>query len=55
MLYALLLWATRDALRTGAQTPLQRATAFLYADYEKRAFFWEPLEMCRKLALSNPH
>jgi hypothetical protein len=32
-------------------TPLNRATAFLWATHS--AFWWEPLEMCRKLALSG--
>jgi hypothetical protein len=54
LLYALLLWASSDALRTGTPTALSRATAFLSADYETpRAFMWEPLEMCRKLALTG--
>mmetsp|Transcript_14795 Transcript_14795/g.39539 ORF Transcript_14795/g.39539 Transcript_14795/m.39539 type:complete len:438 (+) Transcript_14795:2667-3980(+) len=53
LLYALLLWGNRAALRTGVPTPLSRATAFLYAEYEKSAFFWEILEMCRKLTLTG--
>jgi hypothetical protein len=32
LLYALLLWGNRAALRTGVPTPLSRATAFLYAE-----------------------
>ena len=38
---------------SGDETPLSRATAFLSADYEAFAFWWEPLEMCRKLALTG--
>jgi hypothetical protein len=52
LLYAILLWATRDALRTGTSTHLSRATAFLWADWTRSAFLWEPMEMCRKLTLS---
>ena len=53
LLYALLLWASRDALRTETETPLSKATAFLSADYRPSAFWWEPLEMCRKLTLTG--
>jgi len=53
LLYALLLWASRDALRTGNATSLSRATDFLSADYKSSHFWWEPLEMCRKLALTG--
>jgi hypothetical protein len=49
----LLLWASRDAVRTGVPTPLSRATAFLSGDSETEAFWWEPLEMCRKLTLTG--
>ena len=52
-LYALLLATSRKALRTGEETQLSRATAFLSADYEASAFWWEPLEMCRKLTLTG--
>jgi len=34
LLYAILLWASRDALLSGKPTSLSRATAFLSADYE---------------------
>jgi len=53
LLYAVLLWASRDALRTGTPTSLSRATTFLSADYEAATFWWEPLEMCRKLTLTG--
>ena len=51
LLYALLLWARRHALRADFTTTLSRATDFLWQDYHFHAFMWEPLEMCRKLAL----
>eukprot|EP00966_Prymnesium_polylepis_P327961 7383782-Prymnesium_polylepis.1 len=35
LLYTLLLWACRDAIRTGRPTPMSRATAFLSEDYKK--------------------
>jgi hypothetical protein len=50
---ALLLFVSRDAIRTGVHTPLSRATAFLWADYDRSAYLWEPLEMCRKLTLTG--
>ena len=53
MLYAVLLWASRKALSTGHPTSLSRATAFLSGDYEVATFWWEPLEMCRKLTLTG--
>ena len=52
--YTVLLVASRKALRTGVHTSLSRATAFLADDYKPMAFWWEPLEMCRKLALTVP-
>jgi len=55
LLYISLLWACRDALKTGNETPLSRAIAFLSADYKVErsqvALLWEPFEMCRKLTL----
>ena len=51
VLYSAVLWMSRDALRKGIETPLSRATAFLSEDYD--AWWWEPLEMCRKLALTG--
>eukprot|EP00966_Prymnesium_polylepis_P126751 2931270-Prymnesium_polylepis.2 len=53
LLYVVLLWASRDALRTGIPTSLSRATALLSGDYEAATFMWEPLEMCRKLTLTG--
>jgi hypothetical protein len=57
LLYVILLWASRDALRTGNPTSLSRATAYLSADYCYTYWvplgFWEPLEMCRKLILTG--
>jgi hypothetical protein len=50
-LYAVLLWKCRAALRTHVPTPLTRATAFLWSDYT--VYWWEPLEMCRKLVLTG--
>eukprot|EP00966_Prymnesium_polylepis_P327660 7383515-Prymnesium_polylepis.4 len=53
LLYVVLLWASRDAIRTGMPTPLSEATAFLWGDFSTHAFWWEPLEMCRKLVLTG--
>ncbi|KAL1496398.1 hypothetical protein AB1Y20_016353 [Prymnesium parvum] len=53
LLYAVLLWHSRRAINSGVPTTLSRATRFLSADYKPFAFWWEPLEMCRKLALTG--
>ena len=53
MLYTRLLWASRNVILSGVPTALSRSTAFLYGDYKKAAFWWEPVEMCRKLALTG--
>ena len=56
VLYAMLLWASRGAIRTGVPTSLSRATAFLWGEYRADVglvFLWEPLEMCRKLTLTG--
>ena len=53
LLYAVLLWASRDAIRSGVPTSLSRATSFLSDDFKPLVFWWEPLEMCRKLALTG--
>eukprot|EP00966_Prymnesium_polylepis_P182805 4235588-Prymnesium_polylepis.3 len=53
LLYGSLLFMSRHALRRGISTPLTRATSFLTGDYKPNAFWWEPLEMCRKLTLTG--
>ena len=57
LLYAVLLLARRRALRAGFVTKLGAAIEFLFDDYNIStstwALLWEPLEMCRKLALST--
>ena len=55
LLYAGLLWLSRRAIRNRVPTPLSRATAFLWGDYRATAFtfWWEPLEMCRKLTMTG--
>ena len=55
LLYSVLLWHSRKALFTGKPTTLSRATAFLWGDYQTFAFWWEPVNMCRKLALTGTH
>eukprot|EP00966_Prymnesium_polylepis_P108484 2511345-Prymnesium_polylepis.1 len=51
LLYAVLLWANRRELVKDNPTLLTQATAFLWGDYKGNAFYFEPLEMCRKLIL----
>jgi hypothetical protein len=38
---------------TGIPTSLSQATAFLWADYRKSCYWWEPIEMFRKLILTG--
>jgi hypothetical protein len=52
VLYIMLLWASRRAILARNPTPLSRAIEFLTEDYTVTSFWWEPFEMCRKLALS---
>ena len=44
ILTAVLLFAARGAIRSGQATPLSRAIAFLYREYEKEFFWWELVE-----------
>ena len=53
LLYVLLLWVSRVAIRRGDTTQLSLATRFLWADYEAEALWWEPLEMWRKLTVTG--
>ena len=53
LMYAILLWVSRDALWQNRSTGLSRATDFLSSDYSVASFWWEPLEMCRKLTLTG--
>eukprot|EP00966_Prymnesium_polylepis_P042908 997089-Prymnesium_polylepis.1 len=52
LLYAALLWASRGALVKRIPSPLSQATAFLSGGLG-HAFWWEPVEMCRKLVLTG--
>jgi hypothetical protein len=51
VLYGALLFMSRNAIRSGRSTALSRATTFLWGDYKPYGFWWEPVEMCRKLTL----
>mmetsp|Transcript_34887 Transcript_34887/g.96345 ORF Transcript_34887/g.96345 Transcript_34887/m.96345 type:complete len:1229 (-) Transcript_34887:3353-7039(-) len=53
VLYALLLLASRRAILNSRPTELSRASAFLWGDFTRLAFWWEPIEMCRKLVLTG--
>ncbi|KAL1519826.1 hypothetical protein AB1Y20_023332 [Prymnesium parvum] len=53
LLYAALLHANRRAIRAGVVTTGSHAIRFLHHDYEPHAFFWEPLEMARKVVLTG--
>ncbi|KAL1522821.1 hypothetical protein AB1Y20_017790 [Prymnesium parvum] len=53
ILYAWLLWAFKEPLAIQRSDSLKRAVEFLAGDYKPGAFWWEPLEMCRKLTLTG--
>ena len=46
-----LLFASRRAVQSKRPTPLSRAIAFLYREYEPQFFWWELIEMLRRLVL----
>eukprot|EP00966_Prymnesium_polylepis_P316335 7309435-Prymnesium_polylepis.2 len=54
-LYALLLGASHRALSVGngKMTQMGRMTAFLWDDYHPHSFWWELVELGRKLALTG--
>lgn len=53
LLYCILLWRSRKAIRMQTPTPSSTSINFLHADYEPHAFFWEPLDMLRKIFLTG--
>ena len=48
---ALLLFKARKAILSGRTTSLSRSIAFLHREYEPHMFWWELVEMVRKLVL----
>jgi hypothetical protein len=53
VMYGLLIWASRRAIRTSSDLALVRHSAFLWNEYSALSCWWEPLEMCRKLVLTG--
>lgn len=51
VLFALALARARRAIQTGAQTPLSTAIRYLHGHYERRVFYWELIELLRRLVL----
>jgi len=52
-LFTLLLLRCRGDILNGRSTPLSRATTFLHQDYKPKFFFWEPVEMARRLSITG--
>ena len=50
-LYTALLCLASKALRTETETPLSAALGFLHREFEPRYFWWEILEVVKKLVL----
>jgi len=53
LLFVCALWFNRRALRSGLVTPHTRATRFLTGGYKKEYFFWETIELFRRLVCSG--
>ena len=53
LLYALLLVPVAKPLTQRRSSALTKATAFLWRDYEVDYFWWEPLELLRRTALTG--
>jgi len=53
VLYSSLLIVCYKPLQAKARTALTRATAFLHREYELTYFWWEALELARKLVLTG--
>ena len=53
VVYILLLYPCREPILLGKKTALVSATTFLTHDYESHIFFWEPLELIRRTALTG--
>ena len=51
VLYGALLFAARHAIQANRPTFLSRAIGFLYREYEVSLFWWELVEMLRRLVL----
>jgi len=48
---AVLLLRAKEAILSGVHTPLSRAIAFLYKEYDTTTYWWELMEMGRKFLL----
>ena len=53
VLYSALLLACYKPLQAKSPTALTRATAFLHREYEKTWYWWEAVELARKLVLTG--
>ena len=53
VVYIVLLYPFREPILLGKQTALVSATSFLTHDYEPHVFFWEPLDLIRRTALTG--
>jgi hypothetical protein len=53
IVYFFLCWANRKDNAKGMPTHFARATAFLWAEYHPHNYWWEPIEMSRKVVLAG--
>jgi len=53
IVYFFLCWASRKDNARGMPTHFARATAFLWSEYHPHNYWWEPIEMTRKVVLAG--
>ena len=53
ILYLTLLYSVRRPLHNRTPTPLTRATAFLHRDYKVEYFYWEAVDLARRIILTG--
>ena len=53
ILYVALLWAAQKAIQERKPNRLTRACAFLHTDYQITYFYWEPLDLVRRIVLTG--
>ena len=51
LVYYILLWSSRDALKARRPTRVSRCAYFLHGEYKPEFYFWECLDLFRRLTL----
>ena len=53
LLYFWLVWKCREDIKSGMPTHFARATSFLWREYRVPLYWWEPIEMFKKVVLAG--